>query len=73
MTHPNKHIREAVEEALKQGWRLVPSGGSAWARLLCPRAGRDGQIITVYSTPRSPEGHAKYISRRMRQCPHRRP
>ena len=31
--HPNKHIRQAVEFAVTQGWRLVKSSGHAWGIL----------------------------------------
>jgi hypothetical protein len=33
--HPNKHIRDAVDYAISQGWRLVKSGprAHAWGRL----------------------------------------
>jgi hypothetical protein len=70
--HPNKHIREAVDDAIAQGWRLVKSGpcAHAWGRLYCPAQIRDGCIITVCGTPRVPENHAAYIRRRVAACPH---
>jgi len=70
--HPNKHIREAVDHAVTNGWRLVKSGprAHAWGRLYCPVQTRGGCIITVYSTPRVPENHAGYIRRRVQACPH---
>ena len=70
--HPNKHIREAIEYALDHGWTLQKSGPRAhvWGRLLCPRRDRTGCIRAVYSTPRSPEDHAKDIRRAVDRCPH---
>lgn len=70
--HPNKHIRAAIDEALAKGWRLLKSGPRAhtWGRLFCPAQERAGCIIAVYSTPRVPEHHARYIGRRVAACPH---
>ena len=72
MTHPNKHIREAVEYALSHGWRLQKPGKSAhvWGTLLCPRAARDGCVRRVQGTPRNPETHAAQIVRKVDRCPH---
>ena len=73
MTHPNKHIRDAVEYALSHGWRLSKPGRSShlWGRLRCPLADRDGcDAQPVYSTPRSPENHAERIRKRVDACPH---
>jgi hypothetical protein len=73
--HPNKHIRDAVDYAIGNGWRLVKSGprAHAWGRLYCPAQTRGGCIISVYSTPRVPENHARYIRRRVDACPHQAP
>jgi len=70
--HPNKHIREAVDYAIREGWRLVKSGprAHAWGRLYCIEQSRDGCIITVYGTPRVPENHVQTIRRLVDQCPH---
>ena len=70
--HPNKHIREAIEYALARGWRLVKAGprAHAWGRLFCAAQARGGCIISVYSTPRVPEKHARYIRRVVDGCPH---
>jgi len=45
--HPNKHIREAIDYALANGWRLVKSGprAHAWGRLYCPAQTRGGCIV----------------------------
>lgn len=68
--HPNKHIREAITEALTRGWRVTMSQGHIWGQLWCPEQSRDGCIIRVFSTPRNPENHAKFIRRRVEACPH---
>ena len=71
--HPNKQIREAVDYALDQGWRLRKAGPRAhiWGLLFCPRADRDGCRLAVLSTPRVPEHHARQIRRVVARCPHR--
>ncbi|MCE9525711.1 MAG: hypothetical protein K8R36_06620 [Planctomycetales bacterium] len=71
-SHPNKHIREAVDYVLEHGWTLREASGHAhvWGMLLCPRQERDGCRRGVYSTPRSPEDHAKDIRRAVNRCPH---
>lgn len=55
--HPNKHIREAIEYAEINGWRVVKANARAhiWGRLYCPFRDREGCAKAVYSTPRSPE------------------
>lgn len=70
--HPNKHIRAAIEYALDHGWTLRKAAARAhiWGRLYCPRRERDGGARVVYSTPRSPEDHAKHIRRAVDRCPH---
>lgn len=69
--HTDKHIESAVRYAESLGWRVEISGGHAWGRLFCPNSTRDGCIISVWSTPRSPESHARHIRREIDRCPHR--
>ena len=73
--HPNKHIRDAIADAVAKGRRLVKSGPRAHAggRLYCPVHARGGCIITVYGTPRVPENPAGYIRRSVDACPHATP
>jgi hypothetical protein len=52
------------------GWRFVRTKGHGWARLLCPLGTREGCQISVWSTPRNPEGHAKGIRRNIDRCGH---
>jgi hypothetical protein len=70
--HPNKHIREAIEYAEQRGWEFVKSSARAhsFGALYCPRHERDGCIIQVFSTPRNPEGHARWLRRQVDRCPH---
>jgi hypothetical protein len=71
--HPNKHIREAIGYALQQGWTFHKSNGRAHAfgRLYCPFPA--GCQFSVYSTPRDPEEHARWIRRQVDRCPHHPP
>jgi hypothetical protein len=68
--HSNKHIELAVQYAEALGWRLEMSNGHAWGRLFCPHATREGCIVSVWSTPRNPENHARHIRREVDLCPH---
>lgn len=71
--HPDKHIEAAAQHAEGLGWRVQLSSGHAWGRLFCPLATREGCIISVWSTPRSPENHARHIRREIDRCPHGEP
>lgn len=72
--HPHKSIEEAVRWAEDQGWRYKEVGNSAhaWGRLLCPLQGREGCALSVWSTPRNPEMHAKQIKHRVKRCLHQK-
>lgn len=69
--HPNKHIREAIQQAIDRGWRY-DAGGKRHRKgtLLCHQASRDGCKIAIYGTPSNPENHAKQIRYKVLQCPH---
>jgi len=60
--HPNKHIERAIKYAESLGWRVELSNGHAWGFLLCPRSTREGRAVTVWSTPRNPENHARQLT-----------
>lgn len=70
--HPNKEIEKAVCYAEKHGWRYKTVGNSAhaWGRLLCPLHLREGCSLSVWSTPKSAEIHAKQIRRKIDACQH---
>jgi len=71
--HHNKDIRKSVEYAVSKGWRVEDAGNSshAWARLKCPETSREGCMISIWSTPRVPENHARQIIRAVDKCPHK--
>ena len=69
--HPNPHIEKAVSYAESLGWRVVMSKGHAWGRLLCPWSTREGCIVSVWSTPKVPENHARHLRGQIDSCPHR--
>lgn len=70
--HPNKHIREAIKYAEANGWTFAKAASRAhiFGVLWCPRADRTGCRFRVYSTPRSPQDHARRIRRAVDSCPH---
>ncbi|MDD9341454.1 MAG: hypothetical protein PV362_17780 [Providencia heimbachae] len=70
--HPNKHIQAAIEYAISYGWVWVNAGNSshAFCKLRCGNSTHDHQehMISVWSTPRVMEVHAKQIIRKVNQC-----
>ncbi len=68
--HPNKDINEVIEYALTLGWRYSLATGHAHGQLWCPHAQRSGCRLSVYSTPRNPVNHARYLRRQIDSCPH---
>jgi hypothetical protein len=71
--HTNKAIQAVIEKAMEQGWRLKEPGSSAhaWAFLYCPEESRIGCKISVWSTPRVPENHAKQLLKIIQKCEHK--
>ncbi len=68
--HPNKSIQAALAYAARQGWTVTKStGGSAhaWGVMRCPG---DCPQVSVFSTPRVPENHARALRRAVDRCPH---
>ncbi|WP_424819640.1 hypothetical protein [Salinisphaera sp.] len=71
--HPSKAIEQAVAHAEANGWRVEKSRGHAWGRLFCPHNDSDCRcgefcITSVWSTPRTPEAHARQIRRVVDKC-----
>lgn len=68
--HPNKHIAAALDYAKSHGWDVKKSKGKshAWGVLLCPGNGRGACRISVASTPRQPETHAKRLTSKVDKC-----
>ena len=69
--HPNSHIEKAIQHAESLGWRVVTSKGHAWGRMFCPWSTREGCLISVWSTPKVPENHARHVRNKVDSCPHR--
>lgn len=69
-SHPDKHIESAVAHAERNGWTVKMSNGHAWGRLLCSFHDREGCAVSVWSTPRNAQNHAKAIVRAVDRCPH---
>ena len=69
--HLHKAIEAVLRDAEKNGWRVQHSArGHAWGLLRCGERSRDGCQISIFSTPRNPEGHARSIARDVRRCDH---
>lgn len=67
--HPNKHIQSAIHYAERHGWQRISSGKSShcFCRLRCLKGHAEHQM-SVWSTPKSPENHAKQIIRKVNEC-----
>lgn len=68
--HPNKAIESAVQYAESLGWVAEISNGHAWGHLYCPFSSREGCRLSVWSTPRRPENHARQLRREIDKCAH---
>jgi hypothetical protein len=69
--HPKPPVEAAVRYAEQLGWRVEMSNGHAWGQLLCPFVSREGCRVSVWSTPRVAENHARQIRKVIDRCPHR--
>ena len=69
--HPKPPIEKAIQYAEQLGWRVEIARGHAWGRLYCPTSSRQGCIISIWSTPRVPENHARHIRKAIDACQHR--
>jgi hypothetical protein len=67
---PNKHIRSALKYAEEKGWTIRKAGprAHAWAVIYC-QFGHGECWMSIYSTPRNPEAHARDIRRTVDRCP----
>ena len=71
--HPSKEIEEALEHAEDHGWRVEQGGSHAWGKIKCPFndgacGSGDWCMTSVWSTPRSPENHARKLRRLVDRC-----
>jgi hypothetical protein len=69
--HPKKEVEEALNEAEKAGWIVLPtSSGHRWGVLRCGEASRSGCQISIWSTPRNAGNHARQLLQAVGRCPH---
>jgi hypothetical protein len=73
--HPDKTIEEAIRHAEGHGWSWIKASGHAWGILRCPwndEACRCGEFcqVSIWSTPRNAEAHARQIRRAVDKCIH---
>ena len=68
--HPDKHIRAAIDYALKHGWLFIAGGKSAhcFGRLQCGTAEHRDHMMSIWSTPAVPLHHARQIMRMVESC-----
>lgn len=73
--HPNPHIESALKYAEDNNWEVTKTSSSshAWGRMKCPnndRCCRNGNycINSIWSTPRTPENHARDIRKIVDKC-----
>jgi hypothetical protein len=68
--HPIRTIETALTYARQEGWTMIKSrGGSAhaWGVMRCPG---DCPQVSIFSTPRVAENHARALRRAVDRCPH---
>lgn len=67
--HPNKEINQAIQYAIEHGWHIVNSGKSSHShcRLRC-NFGHHEHQMSICSTPKNPQNHAKQIIRKVDEC-----
>lgn len=73
MAHPKKEIAAAIAYALSCGWRVEEGGSHTWGQMYCPYNDKDcrcGEFcrVSIWSTPKNPENHAKQIRRVIDRC-----
>ena len=71
--HPNKEIEGALEHAEDHRWRVEQGGSHAWGKIKCPFndgacGSKDWCMTSVWSTPQSPEIHARQLRRVVDRC-----
>ncbi|MDT6961112.1 hypothetical protein QTN24_06365 [Cupriavidus sp. SZY C1] len=71
--HPKKEVEAAVRYAEQEFWRCTVGGAHAWGKLYCPyhcAACRCGEfcIVSIWSTPRDPAQHARFLRRVVDNC-----
>lgn len=74
MKHPDKDINKAIKHAVECGWTVKKSNAQAkpWGIMKCPlnskcRTGNSCSV-SIWSTPRDPQNHAKMIFKVVDGC-----
>jgi hypothetical protein len=70
--HPSKVIEAALAYTRKHDWIVIKGTGSAhaWGVMRCPG---DCPQVSIWSTPRVPENHARALRKAVDKCPHGKP
>lgn len=68
--HQNGDIEAAIRYAESHGWSVRKSGPRAkpWGRIWCPFQEHSQHQMSVWSTPKNPQNHAKQIVRFVDRC-----
>lgn len=67
-SHSKKQVRDALDEAYSADFSICKTpAGHRWGYVEC---GKCGQKFSVWSTPQSPDNHAKQILRFMKKHSH---
>ena len=71
--HTSKEIEAVLRELEALGWTVVEGRGHAWGILRCPSNSKEcrcGEFcqMSVWSTPKDPERHAKKLSQKALAC-----
>lgn len=65
--HSKKDVEQVLRAAEAQGWTVTPTkAGHRWGKAECG----SGCVLSVWSTPKNPQNHAKQMSRAVARCPH---
>lgn len=73
--HPKKEIEKAIQYAEQWGWYYKASGRAShgWGRVRCPDGSKNRcKDFWIWSTPKSPDMHAKRLRYQVNHYPHRR-
>ncbi len=65
--HTDKHIREAIQYAIDNGWSFKESKGHPFGRLYCDYGHTEHQM-SVWGTPKNTANHARQIKAFVDKC-----
>ena len=71
--HPNKDIEKSLKYAEQKGWVVRVGCAHAWAQMYCPDNSKDCRFgrfcqVSIWSTPKNPQSHAKQIRGVIDKC-----